>query len=307
MRPLQLLLRDVEAHAFYNDSDAFVCDWLRNLEGCGHIAPGAVDQRSITELRADDLRGFLQCHFFAGIGGWSYALRLAGWPDDRPVWTGSCPCQPFSGAGAQRGSDDVRHLWPAWFRLIRQCAPSTIFGEQVARANGYAWIDHVFADLESVGYAVAAADMPSCAIGAPHERQRLWFVAYRDGATGVTPTRLHEDGSRWNDAAGCSAHDADRMDNAKRTRLEGFAGNVGHRDGRKKAHRSTAATSASDPPWRELEWLPCVDGKARPTKPGLFPVADGLPGRVGRLRAYGNAIVPQLAAHFIAAVMDIIE
>src|SRR5688500_12844660 len=101
----------------YNEIEPFAVDWLRNLSAAGHIAEGSVDPRPVQELRADDLRGISQAHFFAGIGVWSYALRLAGWPDDREVWTGSCPCQPFSVAGRGGGVADERHLWPEWFRL----------------------------------------------------------------------------------------------------------------------------------------------------------------------------------------------
>lgn len=162
--------------AYYNEIDPYAAQWLRNMIAAGHIAPGDVDTRSIIEVSADDLRGYDQCHFFAGIGGWSYALRLAGWHDDRPVWTGSCPCQPFSQAGAQRGSDDARHLWPTWFRLIRECRPATVFGEQVSGASGLAWLDHVCADLENESYTVGAADLCAAGVGAPHIRQRLWFV-----------------------------------------------------------------------------------------------------------------------------------
>ena len=163
--------------AYYNEIDPYAAQWLRNLIAAGHIAPGDVDDRSITDVRPDDLRGYEQCHFFAGIGGWSLALRLAGWPDDRPVWTGSCPCQPFSAAGKQRGSDDERHLWPAFFDLIRECRPASVFGEQVAGVAGYAWWDHVAADLEGEDYAAAAADIGAHSVGAPHRRQRLYWTA----------------------------------------------------------------------------------------------------------------------------------
>jgi DNA (cytosine-5)-methyltransferase 1 len=159
--------------AYYNEIDPYAAQWLRNLIGAGHIAYGDVDERSILEVLPDDIRGYDQCHFFAGIGGWSYALRLAGWPDDRPVWTGSCPCQPSSAAGKQRGSDDERHLWPAFFNLIRECGPPSVFGEQVAGAAGLAWLDHVCADLEGAGYAAAAADLCAAGAGAFHIRQRL--------------------------------------------------------------------------------------------------------------------------------------
>ena len=122
---------------YYNEIDEFAAAWLRELMKAGQIPDGEVDTRSIADVQPDDLRGFQQCHFFAGIGGWAYALKLAGWPEDRAVWTGSCPCQPFSSAGAQAGGDDPRHLWPTWFRLIRECRPNVVFGEQVESAIGH--------------------------------------------------------------------------------------------------------------------------------------------------------------------------
>ena len=162
--------------AYYNEHDPFAAAWLRELITDGLIADGEVDERDIQTLDPDDLRGFTQCHFFAGIGGWSYALRLAGWSDDRPVWTGSCPCQPFSSAGKAGGGGDSRHLWPAWYQLIRECCPPVVFGEQVAAAIGYGWLDLVCDDLEREGYAVGAVGLPAASVGAPHRRQRLWFV-----------------------------------------------------------------------------------------------------------------------------------
>ena len=165
---------------YYNEIDPYAAQWLRNLIAAGHIAEGDVDTRSIKDVRADDLRPYVQCHFFAGIGVWSHALRLAGWPDDRPVWTGSCPCQPFSAAGAGKGVEDERHLWPEFHRLIAECRPPVVFGEQVASKDGLGWLDAVHADLEASGYAVGAADLCAAGIGAPHIRQRLWFVAHAD-------------------------------------------------------------------------------------------------------------------------------
>ena len=114
--------------AYYNEIEPFAVEWLRNLIARGLIAAGDVDERDIRDVRPNDISGYAQCHFFAGIGGWSLALRLAGWPDDRPVWTGSCPCQPFSQAGSRAGTADERHLWPAFFYLIEQCRPPVLFG-----------------------------------------------------------------------------------------------------------------------------------------------------------------------------------
>lgn len=166
--------------AYYNENDKNAAAWLRELIKQGHIAPGEVDERSIEEIKPDDLRGFTQCHFFAGIGVWSYALRNAGWSDDSPVWTGSCPCQSFSASGKRGGFSDKRHLWPAWFRLISECRPNTIFGEQVASKDGLAWLDVVSAEMEAAGYAIGTADLCAAGFGAPHIRQRLYFVAEPD-------------------------------------------------------------------------------------------------------------------------------
>ena len=169
-----------KAGAYYNEIDPKAAAWLRELVKRGHIADGVVDERSIVDVAPDDLRGFAQCHFFAGIGVWSYALRRAGWADDRQVWTGSCPCQPFSAAGARGGVADERHLWPHWHHLISQCRPPVVFGEQVASKDGLGWLDLVQADLEGAGYASGAADLCAAGVGAPHIRQRLWFVGVAD-------------------------------------------------------------------------------------------------------------------------------
>ncbi|KDL56796.1 hypothetical protein AF52_01149 [Klebsiella pneumoniae MGH 66] len=170
----------MSAAAYYNEIDPFAAQWLRNLIAAGHIAPGEVDERSIEDVTPDDLRGFTQCHFFAGIGVWSHSLRLAGWPDDRPVWTGSCPCQPFSAAGKGDGFTDERHLWPHFFHLISERRPQHVFGEQVAARNANVWLDLVQADLEGMGYAFGLVPFTSASIGAPHIRERAYWVANAD-------------------------------------------------------------------------------------------------------------------------------
>jgi len=163
---------------YYNEIDPFAAQWLRNLIKVGLIPDGYVDERAIQDVEAEDLEKYTQCHFFAGIAGWSYALELAGWPEDQQVWTGSPPCQPFSSAGKRKGMNDDRHLWPHFFSLIRECQPPVIFGEQVATAIGDSWFDYLQADLEAEGYATGMAVLPACSVNAPHRRNRLWFVAY---------------------------------------------------------------------------------------------------------------------------------
>lgn len=169
--------------AYYNEIDPYAAEWLRNLIATEHIPEGHVDERSITDVTAGDLRGYDQCHFFAGLGGWSEALYLANWHERRQVWTGSCPCQGFSEAGQRRGFDDERHLWPEWFRLILECRPPIVFGEQVPESIKLGWLDEVSNDLQSEGYAVGAAVLSACAVEAWQERERLWFVARADSFT----------------------------------------------------------------------------------------------------------------------------
>src|SRR5690606_18224574 len=169
---------DKNLRAYYNEIDPYAAQWLRNLMDEGWITKGDVDERSIEDVRPNDLTGYDRVHFFAGIGVWDYALNQAGYGRNK-AWTGSCPCQPFSSAGKRDGFADERHLWPAFFHLIEQCRPSVVFGEQVASKDGLAWLDLVQADLEGAGYAVGAADLCAAGVGAPHIRQRLWWVAER--------------------------------------------------------------------------------------------------------------------------------
>jgi DNA (cytosine-5)-methyltransferase 1 len=329
---------------YYNEHDAKTAAWLRELIKADLIAEGEVDERSIVDVAADDLRGFVQCHFFAGIGGWSYALRLAGWPDDRPVWTGSCPCQPWSVAGSGEGADDPRHLWPAWFRLIEVARPPVVFGEQVASEDGRYWLDLVYADLEACDYAVGAVDLPACGIGAPHKRARLWFVANTDSERCKGQRlRIRERRSRtgraettWSGEALCDcghradAHDfgaedcdlcscirfISALDNTERGRAEREPSRERRAElaascarqierGWRLQTLNTSHAGATRGFWSGCEWLWHRDGVYRAVEPGTFPVAPRLPGDVERIRAYGNAIVPQVAAEVIGAYMDL--
>lgn len=161
---------------YYNEIEPYCIQWLRNLMDAGLIPAGDIDTRSIEDVIPNELRGYTQCHFFAGLGGWAYALQLAGW-GTRPVWTGSCPCQPFSAAGKRAGLTDERDLWPAWHYLIAQRSPAIILGEQVEAAIGHRWLDRAFSDLEGCGYAAGACVLPASAVNAPHQRRRIWIVA----------------------------------------------------------------------------------------------------------------------------------
>lgn len=294
--------------SYYNEIDPYAAQWLRNLIKADLISPGDVDERSIEQVSASDLAGYHQCHFFAGIGVWSHALRQAGWSDRRQVWTGSCPCQPFSVAGRRGGATDARHLWPAWFKLIKQCNPSAIFGEQVASGDGLTWLDFVQADLEGEDYSVGAADLCASGVGAPHIRQRLYFVAEsvgkrrdrehallrqgnaREGATAVPEVAGSGSASVLGDAGRAGSQVGSEPDDGRRTlRIE-----------RPAAAQAGVVSGA----WADADLIWCRDGKYRPVGSGSFPMVNGASSRVGRLRAYGNAIVAPVAVEMIRAYMS---
>lgn len=350
---------------YYNEHDPYAAQWLRNLMAAGAIPDGVVDERSIVDVAATDIRGFRQCHFFAGIGGWAYALRLAGWPDDAPIWTGSCPCQPFSAAGKRKGTADDRHLWPALYDLIRERKPAMVVGEQVASRDALGWLDAVQIDLEAAGYAVGAIDLSAAGIGAPHIRQRLYWVAksVEQRCSRAELCAGQEEGNTFAVARsgfGGLANSDERKRgwlptregcdrNGQATEREqgngkpesgvtngGMAEPYGDRrePGRiapaSDRHGDTTVTNGgdyracpTDGYWRDADWLFCRDGKWRPVEPGTFPLVDGVPvdlgwdgpgenpyrqappSRAGMLRGYGNAIVPELAAKFLRAVLDL--
>lgn len=326
--------------AYYNEHDPAAAGWLRELIKRGLIAPGDVDDRDIQEITEHDLASYTQVHLFAGIGGWSYALRLAGWPDDKRVWTGSCPCQPFSCAGKHKGKKDERHVWP-WMRyLMFRWHPVVTFGEQVASKDGREWFAGVRANLEALGYVVGASDLCAAGIASPHIRQRIYWVA----DTECSQPRVRESGVQkvegfgWRRSA--NGREAGGLADAAPGRFgidRSASGNAGHADKLRAAfvglghtvkpglerhagngkdggepgrydtgpQRHAAAPSSAGDFWSRFDILPFEDEKVRRVEPGTFPLADGTSGRVGLLRGYGNAIVPQLAAHFIQAYCEV--
>ncbi len=368
-------------HHYYNEFDPNAAQWLRNLGEAGEIPEGVVDERSIKEVDGGDLEEAVQAHFFAGIGGWPLALRLAGWDPTKNVWTGSCPCQPYSSAGKQEGDADPRNLWPDFFRLIRERRPATVFGEQVASAIKHGWLDRVFSDLEGIGYTCGAAVLGAHSVGANHIRQRLYWGAALEGlGNGIEADSKRRTDERRRDAMGRiietvaerkPGHDGPDgsgiarglsnnnnnnnkglevggegrpepgrravigpdgdagglPDDALDRRIEGRtdAGGSGAGAGAEaEATGRTAERGDVRTPWSDFRYILCTDGKARRTGARVFPLAHGLPrgvgqggawrkglvrsasrARIGMLKGSGNAIVPELAAVFIKAFMEV--
>jgi len=220
-----------------------------------------IDRRSIHEVQPDDVRDYTQCNFFAGIGGWAYALKLAGWDSTRPVWTASLPCQPLSSAGQQKGEKDERHLWPVFFDLVKECRPAIIFGEQVASKLGREWLSGVFADLETLEYITAAADLPASSVGAPHKRNRLFWVADSSGFRPKRSTAIRKlEGNRR------FAVDCQSLDHAVRERRQPEPNKktlrIQQEMEKSSECRGIIGNSGSNNHWRSVA-LRCGDGKYR--------------------------------------------
>jgi len=313
------------SRAYYNENEPYAIEWLRNLIAAGLIPAGDVDSRSVSDVRPDDLKGYTQAHFFAGIGGWAYAARLAGWPDTRPLWSGSCPCQPFSSAGKGLGAADPRHLWPVWFPLIRECRPPIVVGEQVPAAIPKGWLDLVFDDLEGARYACGAIIAPAAGVGAPHIRDRLWWVAADADRESQYGQSVHAEVAAASEPAPDASSEQLRQQPGRSGGPDGHGAAVARDDG---AAGVVAIPERGGCEGRDTDRN--GPGAALPSgwwesESGIRRVAHGVSGRVavqrtvqqgeaetqeehwysrvGALQGLGNAIVPQLAATFLRAVM----
>lgn len=263
---------------YYNEFDEDIAKWLKELIAEGVLPKGDVDTRSIVEVKPSDLRGYTQCHFFAGIGGWPWALKLAGISEDFNIWTGSCPCQPFSVANSRfsKGLDDERNLWGYFFNLIKECSPAMVVGEQVEAAIPKGWLDIVKGNLESEDYAFGCSVLSASLTGAPHLRRRLYWGGIKE--------ELLEDsdslGISWRNSVGTKGWSLGQLQEPNQEWLS----------------RITSF-------WSDGEWVEGTRGEAFLLEHGTFPLADGFPSFVVECRGYGNAIVPQLGAAFVRCLL----
>ena len=262
---------------FYNEFDPFAARWLRNLSQAGEITKGVVDERDFRELKPEDVEGYEQCHFFAGIGGWSEALRRARFPVGVRLWTASLPCTPFSLAGNRLGVQDERHLWPSFAKLVDQCKPTVVFGEQTSSPLGRSWLDGVRSEMEAMGYEVGAADLCAGSLNSPHRRSRLFWVAYSKSAWRCEREQMEEGQPEEFRGPGKIFGDWD----------------VFSRFGDKRI--GTGVRAMAHGLQRSL-------GPVKPELQGM--VSDARSNLKGRLKGYGNAIVPQVAAEFIMAFKE---
>lgn len=208
------------------------------------------------------------------------------------IITGGYPCQPFSVAGSQLGEKDKRHLWPDMFRIIKECKPTWVIGENVG-GHIKLGLDTVLQDLESEGYSVRAFSISASSIGANHQRERVWIIAHSN----VENTRQH--GGRikptWNTESIGPRTSEETQWSTNTDKING------------SSERATSMGESSDTDSQRLQGLGSEqqlrkDETERPTswerwwefEPNVGRVANGVPQRVDRLKGLGNSLVPAI-------------
>ena len=240
------------------------------------------------------------------------------------IITGGYPCQPFSVAGNQLGEKDKRHLWPEMFRLVKECKPTWVVGENVS-GHIKLGLDTVLEDLESEGYSTRAFSISASSIGANHKRERVWVVGHsqHNGSSSSTKSRSFEETSDNNQegkneagelaGAGRSNGGAD-VENTRRTLRQGsFFGEENENEiGQEDAYQfersgSSSGNGISNTDSQRLQGLG-TERELRESQeersfgwerwwkfePDVGRVAHGIPKRVDRLKGLGNSLVPAI-------------
>jgi len=288
---------------------------------------------------------------FSGIGGFDLAAEWMGWENafhceinpfcqtilkyywpnattytditttDFTIWrgkidilTGGFPCQPYSTAGKRLGKEDARHLWPEMLRAIREIEPTYIVGENVfglVNWNGGLVFNEVQVDLETQGYEVQPVVLPACAVGAPHRRDRVWFVAYSDERSKRSPRTggsLESNGGENHDEQGGRGQQAQQHFGCRN--VSRVAANAKFERQQEQGKPERSLYKASNGTWK-ASWA-YHDGRW-PTQSPVCSRDDGISARLDgitfskwrqeSLKGYGNAIVPQVEHEIFKAII----
>ena len=208
------------------------------------------------------------------------------------IITGGYPCQPFSVAGSQRGEKDKRHLWPEMFRLVKECKPTWVIGENVS-GHIKLGLDTVLQDLESEGYTVRAFSISASSVGANHQRERVWIIAYAN----MENTRQHgrRIESTWNTESIGSGTSEETQWSTNSNKINGsgegatLVGESSDTNSQRLQGRRPEQQLRKDETERPTSW----DGWWE-FEPDVGRVANGIPKRVDRLKGLGNSLVPAI-------------
>src|ERR1700741_357677 len=250
---------------FYNEHNPYRAAVLRERIEDGLLPEGVVDERDIEIIPDEDFLGYTQVHLFAGIGGFPLGMRRAGFPEERRIVSGGFPCQDISNAGKRAGITGSRsRLWREMVRCVRVVRPEYVFVENVA-ALLCRGMGNVLGDLAEIGYDAIGDCVSAADVGAPHLRRRIWIVAH----------------------AG----------KQEQNRISGFGRETMATPGNAS---EAMADAEAGPAARPVDRSGDGSDRARwPVEPDVGRVAHGIPKRVDRLAALGDAIVPQLVEEII--------
>jgi len=213
--------------------------------------------------------------------------------DKIDIITGGYPCQPFSVAGSKKGEQDPRHVWPEMFRLVKECRPTWVIGENVG-GHIKLGLDTVLENLESEGYSARTFSISASSIGANHQRERVWIIANknvedsRSHSGGIQFTRDQESfGSRSSETSEWSTNTNKTTGSSKRTEAMADTNSERQQEQRRSqsvSKRRNEFERSSGEAWNE--WWE--------VEPNVGRVVDGLPKRVDRLKSLGNSVVPHI-------------
>jgi DNA (cytosine-5)-methyltransferase 1 len=256
------------------------------------------------------------------------------------IITGGFPCQPFSVAGKQQGTSDSRHLWPEMFRIIQEFSPRWVIGENVKGLTNIqdgVVFETVCTDLEGEGYEVRTFNIPAAGVQAPHRRERIWIVAHAKcfnerksiRESDETQSRIQKehrpnDNTTWESSRTGSVWGTNNghedMENSRRTlrqgsELQGKNGNETKEGNADQSQRSSGTSksnvvdsSTGRCASQETEVQPgrysSFDSSWWQSEPQLGRVANGVSGRVHRLKALGNSIVPKIVQEIGNAIIQ---
>jgi DNA (cytosine-5)-methyltransferase 1 len=260
-------------------NNTFHCEWMPfPRKVLNHYWPNSISYEDITKTDFSIHRGSID------------------------ILTGGFPCQPYSSAGKRLGKEDERHLWPHMLRVISEVKPAYVVGENVrglTNWNGGVVFEEVCLDLENQGYEVQPILLPACAVGAPHRRDRVWFIATNSNGEGRRELRykIEENGTQYCNELSTSKYSISNNEwnatntSGARRRKNNWFGESGFNDQNSETN----------------------DWHSFPTQSPICGGDDGLPTKLDgitfskwrqeSIKGYGNAIVPQLA-HSIFKVIN---
>ncbi len=238
------------------------------------------------------------------------------------IITGGYPCQPFSQAGRKKGEEDPRHLWPEYFRLIKECRPTWVIGENVS-GHIKLGLDSVLADLESEGYAVRTFSISAASIGSNHKRERVWVVAHtRQPGRRIESSRNTKslgrgsfEETKWSTNTNKASGSSERTTTVADTKSERTRKNderVWERSSRASRRETTTIPNTnSDREKRNQSKNRQGSGSEQNNwwniEPDVGRVAHGIPDRTHRLRALGNSVVPHIPYYLAQSILESID